>query len=135
MWHGRKMSCKWIVTILLNMWYKSLQLVTWDFCITCDIQNPILTFPTHSIFTVNLASKFKLTRINITISPFIQTLTNEEIMYKFRTYHQYPHNLLCTFRLGMHLYRCWKLTMKHHQSTKSTQYNNVQLLGGCKQHN
>ena len=29
-----------------------LRLVTWDFCITCDFQNPILTFPTHSIFTV-----------------------------------------------------------------------------------
>ena len=28
-----------------------LRLVTWDFCITCDFQNPILTFPTHSIFT------------------------------------------------------------------------------------
>ena len=29
-----------------------IRLVTWDFCITCDFQNPILTFPTHSIFTV-----------------------------------------------------------------------------------
>ena len=29
-----------------------LRLVTWDFCITCDFQNPILTFPTHSIYTL-----------------------------------------------------------------------------------
>ena len=29
-----------------------LWLVTWDFCITFDFQNPILTFPTHSIFTM-----------------------------------------------------------------------------------
>ena len=27
-------------------------LVTWDFCITCDFQNPILTFPAHSIFKI-----------------------------------------------------------------------------------
>ena len=112
-----------------------LRIMTWNICITCDFQNPILTFPTHSIFTVNLASKFKFTRINITISSFTQTLTNEEVMYKFRTYHQYPHNLPCTFRPVMHLHRCWKLTMNYRQSTKSTQYNNIQLLGGCKYHN
>ena len=29
-----------------------LRFVTWDFCITCDFQNPILTFPTHSIYTL-----------------------------------------------------------------------------------
>ena len=28
-----------------------LRLVTRDFCITCDFQNPILTFRTHSIYT------------------------------------------------------------------------------------
>ena len=106
--------------------------LTKDFCFTRDFQNPILTFPTHSIFTVNLASKFKFTRINITISSFTQTLTNEEVMYKFRTYHQYPHNLPCTFRPVMHLHRCWKLTMNYRQSTKSTQYNNIQLLDGYK---
>ena len=109
-----------------------LRIMTWNICITCDFQNPILTFPTHSIFTVNLASKFKFTRINITISSFTQTLTNEEVMYKFRTYHQYPHNLPCTFRPVMHLHRCWKLTMNYRQSTKSTQYNNIQLLDGYK---
>jgi hypothetical protein len=30
-----------------------LRLVTWqDFCVTCDFQNPILTFTTHSIYTM-----------------------------------------------------------------------------------
>ena len=42
----------WKSSVIQKSWQVTrLRLVTWDFCITCDFQNSILTFPTHSIYT------------------------------------------------------------------------------------
>ena len=44
---------KWVWGFGNHAWYKSpVKSRVEDFCIACDFQNPILTFPTHSIHTM-----------------------------------------------------------------------------------